>query len=291
MRWGSNSVLRGFHNATKMDRPEYFYKYRAITNDKASEDEAIDALLKSKAIFSSRKNFNDLFDSKIHFQKPTAQELKELRNNCNKEKKRIIAQWINKGKITVVGRDALKKAEQDFNKLTDSYLFYCVSGTCTNNLMWSHYANSHKGFCIEFKSSHVAAEKITYQREIPTIELAEIIAIAGTSSVPDRLVEKIWSALKVKLQEWEYEDEYRFQLSNSGLGNNLKPGEKFLIVPYQSDFVKSVIFGCKMTEAHKLYIAENIPLEIELKQAVEGKSNISIVESSLKTTVLSGKPI
>lgn len=43
------------------DYPRCFYKYRAVSNlGDLSKNYAIDALLKSEAIFSSRKNFNDL---------------------------------------------------------------------------------------------------------------------------------------------------------------------------------------------------------------------------------------
>ena len=53
-----------------------FYKFRGIDKDKVKsgklhEDYAIKALFESVAIFSSRKNFNDLFDSKIDLVFPT----------------------------------------------------------------------------------------------------------------------------------------------------------------------------------------------------------------------------
>jgi Protein of unknown function (DUF2971) len=270
---------------------DYFYKYQPIgdkpddkpLNKFLEKQRPLNNLLNCQAVFSSRKNFNDLFDSKIYFKKSIARELKELRDKSGKNKKRVINEWIKKGNLTEIGKERIEQLLKDINKGIDNYLFYCVSGTCTNNLMWSHYANSHKGFCIEFKSSCIPAEKVTYQKEIATIDLIDFVAISGTNSVPDTMVEKFWQALKVKLKEWEYEDEYRFQLSNSHPDNNLKPGEKFKIVPNPSDWVQSVIFGCRMAEEHKISVAEHLPYAVEFKQAVEDKSSIIIKKSDFKT--------
>ena len=47
---------------------KYLYKYRAIRDENSLEDDlTLNALFEHKAVFSSRKLFNDLFDSKIAF--------------------------------------------------------------------------------------------------------------------------------------------------------------------------------------------------------------------------------
>ena len=145
-----------------MKTPDHLYKYRAVTNVQSLEDDyALDGLFACKAVFSSRKNFNDLFDSKIGLNKPTARALEQLKNTCTKEERKIIERSVSAGSVTEVGKKYSRDFSRQFDNLIDSYLFYCVSGISSSNLMWSHYADSHRGFCIEFKSACLGAEKVS----------------------------------------------------------------------------------------------------------------------------------
>ncbi|MDE2585134.1 MAG: DUF2971 domain-containing protein, partial [Betaproteobacteria bacterium] len=152
-------------------RPPFLYKYRSISNKAdPSKDHALDSLINSYAIFSSRKNFNDLFDSKVEFIKPTARQIKDARNKAAKEYCNILDRCIKNGKITPEGDLYIRKLEIGLNKVIDGYIFLSLSATGRSNLMWSHYASSHSGFCIEFRSEHIAADKVFYEDEIPKIE-------------------------------------------------------------------------------------------------------------------------
>lgn len=258
-------------------RPPFLYKYRAISNEKdLANDDAIDALFKSYAIFSSRKIFNDLFDSKVELVKPSARQIKSARDKAKSDDKntyKYLNKWISNGKITIEGVTEIQKLEMEINKLIDSYAFLSLSAKNNSNLMWSHYANSHRGFCIEFRSEYIPADKVLYQDSIPQIELAKILAMPPV--IPDsedpHIGKKIWHALRTKLNEWDYEEEYRFQYDKK-----LKPEEKFMKVPYTPDFLESVIFGCRTPQKTKDFIASNIQFPIKFKQAREGKSSIEI---------------
>ncbi len=250
--------------------PKYLYKYRCISNlENLSEDLSIDALFKCQAIFTSRKNFNDLFDSKINIVKATPKQVKELAKRSGKKNQHIRSLVAN-GKFTEVGYQTIKTYEENFNKLIDSYTFFCLSKNCKSNLMWSHYADSHKGFCIEFKSEHIKAEKVSYQDEIPQVEM---ISLLGCNH-PDNagLGNEIWQCLRTKLKEWEYEEEYRFQMA----GYKISEDEIYRIQPYESEFIESIIFGCRMPESIKEYIIKNLPYKVKFKEAVKGTSNIYI---------------
>jgi hypothetical protein len=265
-----------------IERPPFLYKYRGVTNESdLHKDYALDALINSYAIFSSRKNFNDLFDSKIELVKPSARQIKSARNKSDKETYKFLDKWISHGRITPEGYLQIQKLEIEFNALIDSYVFLSVSAKSTSNLMWSHYANSHRGFCIEFRTEHVTAEKVDYQDNIPQIKIAEILALPQNPEGDNHIGAKIWRALRIKLREWDYEEEYRFQLSNSGTGRMLNHGEKFLKIPYTADFVESVIFGCRTPPEIKKFIASNMPFSVKLKEAIERTSSIEIIDSPL----------
>jgi hypothetical protein len=257
--------------------PDFFYKYRSINSqDNFQDDYAIDSLLKNKAIFSSRKNFNDLFDSKIELIKPTPLQLKAIMGRASKHDKRFIRNLIHNGAFTYAGIEFIQKLENNFNELIDSYAFYCVSSNSTSNLMWSHYANSHKGFCIEFKSEFMQAEKVIYQNKIPKLDIVDIFFSSLNLINGEELGMHIWQSLRKKLTEWNYESEYRFQANNS-MGR-IPADKQFMTIPYPPEFVESVIFGCRMPPDAKKFIIERMPLGTKFKQAVEKTSCIEILD-------------
>lgn len=256
--------------------PEYFYKYRAVENPaNLLKDNAINALLDHQAIFSSRTNFNDIFDSKIELVKPTPKQLKNLKSLVNKENKRLIDRCISKGAFTATGLNFISEIKNSFNQLIDSYAFFSVSKNPKSNLMWSHYASKHAGFCIEFKSARIKAEKVSYQDKVPSINMLEFIRLKFEITDGKELGEHVGKALRIKLEEWRYEDEYRF-LADNGMGR-IPCGEKFIKIPYTPDFIQSIIFGIRMEDDVKKFIAREMPCHVEFKQAVEKTSAIEIV--------------
>ena len=260
-----------------MEEPVEFYKYQFIEDGRNPEGErSIKNLLSSTVAFSTRRNFNDLFDSKIVFNKPTARQLEALRLKMTGHKRGQIEKWVSKGKLTAQGTEYFRKLRQRFDQVLDSYLFYCVSARCNSNLMWSHYANSHRGFCIAFDARKLRAEKVIYADTVPCIDLIEAWAAGQDKKAGEAMAEQIWRALKVKLAEWSYEDEYRFHLGDPVAEERAKKGERFVLKQYSPEWVKAIIFGCRADERVKAYIMENYPHEVEFRQARAGRSEILI---------------
>jgi len=255
--------------------PKYFYKYRSISNlNDLENDYSLEALKNNFFIFSSRLNFNDLFDSKIELVKPSAKDFKEIIKLTGKSGRKNLGAYIERGKLSPHGEDFIEDFEKKFNALIDSYAFLSLSSNPASNLMWSHYADSHKGFCIEYKSEFVKADKVYYREEIPSLYIYDVIMQNFLPQSSDELGKYIWTALRTKLKEWEYESEYRYK-SNQFMGN-LKLGQKFMKVYYESKFVESVIIGCRTPSSVKNYIIENISSNIKIKQAYVGKNKIEI---------------
>jgi hypothetical protein len=261
--------------------PKFFYKYRSITNTTDLEkDYAIEALLNNQAIFSSRTNFNDLFDSKIELVRPTPRQIKELSGLVNKSEKANLRSLIKNGSFTPQGFEFIKGIEDEFNRKIDSYPFLSLSANPISNLMWSHYSNSHSGFCIEFKSEFLKAEKVTYSESTPKLNTIDILRANLNLINGEELGNYILQSLKIKLSEWLYESEYRFHASNS-MGK-IPTGEKFIKFSYKPEFVESIIFGCRMPVEFKKFIAERVPDNINIKQAVARTSRIEIINSDLR---------
>jgi hypothetical protein len=266
------------------EKNKYYYKYRSINENDLGNDRALNALFGSYSVFSSRILFNDLFDSKINFNRPTTSELNLITREAlriNKKKYKILCECVNNGIVTAKGERFLKEHEVVLNQMIDKYCFYCVSTKCTSNLMWAHYANLHRGFCIEFRADYIPAQKVIYQKDIAEIELSDLIRMQVYSEMQDvfQIGNKIRNALLIKLEEWAYEDEWRLHLSSDLDSINLKNGYKN--VQYTSNFVESIIFGCRTPGKIKQYIVDNMPYQVKYKEAVERKSVIEIIDSVL----------
>jgi len=261
----------------EMATPEYFYKYRAIQNSNELEsDYSIEALLNNWAIFSNRKNFNDIFDSKINFIKPNPKQIKQLKNKLPKKDKAFFSSLVTDGKFTPEGHYFLSGLEKKFEEVIDGYVFYCVSKDPISNLMWSHYASSHRGFCIQFKSSFLKANRVMYQNEIPSINIIDLIKADNNIIDNKFLSNNIWMALRTKLEEWKYEKEYRFQADNVMQELALESKEKYTKIQYTPDFIEAVIFGCRMEQKVKDYIISKMPFKVKYKEARIQTSSIKI---------------
>lgn len=75
-----------------------------------------------------------------------------------------------------------------------------LSKNYTNALMWAHYADEHKGFCIELEvpDSTWKQLEVKYETIMPKL-------FSGTN--PDKALETIFG---VKSDYWSYEEEIRF---------------------------------------------------------------------------------
>ncbi len=102
--------------------------------------------------FSCPLDFNDPFDSFIRMKKIedyTKDDIEKLINEAedeNKKKKLIDVFYINQ----INEQKLLEERKKEVDKI---FLVLSLSELKDNILMWSHYAELHKGFCIGFKSN------------------------------------------------------------------------------------------------------------------------------------------
>lgn len=101
------------------------------------------------------------------------------------------------------------------------------------------------------------ADKVTYQNHIPSLNTIDLHRLHHKVYDGEELGRQIWFALRTKLDEWAYESEYRFQ-ANNAMGR-IPKGKNFIKIPYDPEFVESVIFGCRIQENVKTFIMNNMP--------------------------------
>ncbi len=254
-----------------------FYKYQMIKNTKdLSSDTRINGLFNCHAVFSSRINFNDPLDSKIVFVEPTVSEIKEFVNEIGKQNLNLryeFESYYNGNNFTAKGLTFIADYEIHLNKFFDEeYFFYCVSKNDTSNLMWSHYGNSHYGFCIEFKdSSFRDIDKVIYKDKSPSLKMIDCLRAEfkgkGFNIACNINENELWESVRTKYDEWVYEEEYRIHARDEMIENAIEKNDKFLKIKYNSENIESIIFGLRMPEKVKKYIIDNIPYDVKFKQS------------------------
>lgn len=152
--------------------------------------------------------------------------------------------------LNYIGLKVGAKTNEDFdliNDNTDEVLsmdnkmgIYSLSKTPLDKLLWAHYANSHKGFCIEYDldillkndgKNHIYSFPVSYSKKPPNIGFLDIIRNKQNNFI------KKFAFHKSK--RWEYEQEHRIVTSKKGLNS------------YDHKALKSIYFGLKISESDR----------------------------------------
>ncbi len=109
----------------------------------------------------------------------------------------------------------LVNMERQMNeKMNSLFLIGCLATDPKNRLMWSHYTDSHKGFCIEYDFNSLKDEILPFP--IVYSESRLLIpwkaAIDHTSESNEQAIKDLTLGLLTKDQAWEYENEWRVLL-------------------------------------------------------------------------------
>ncbi|MBQ8633518.1 MAG: DUF2971 domain-containing protein [Lachnospiraceae bacterium] len=109
----------------------------------------------------------------------------------------------------------LEEAEQNFARgMNSAFLVGCLCTSYKNRLMWSHYADGHKGFCIEYDFSGTDKETLSkipapviYSKKRPQVPWKA--AIDNSTQNLEEAYKDILIGLLTKDEIWEYENEWR----------------------------------------------------------------------------------
>jgi hypothetical protein len=203
--------------------PKHIYKYRA-------DDHGTDSIFCENTIFFSPPiNFNDPFDCQlISDTTNTRQEIEDFVKSVNPELK-------TKSKFLKEIVDAAYTNPAEMHKIVNRSItgvmnetgVSCFSENSNNLLMWSHYANSHKGLCLKFDPRQDAelfdaVLKVNYSKTYPLYN-----HLRDGNNILDSL-------LSTKSKHWEYENEWRVIKPRSVGAHSFK-----------KEALVEVVFGCR----------------------------------------------
>lgn len=151
--------------------------------------------------------------------------------------RRLLANFfISNGGTPPIDIFYLHKIADDFFRVC------CFSKTDVTSdseiLLWSHYANSHRGVRIEFELDEktIPLSEVIYSRKRCAIEFSK-------ANEGDHTNEILRRAIHTKSEAWNYEREVRLILKKNLLSTTSGPDSDMHFLPFDKSWVKSVDFG------------------------------------------------
>ena len=221
-------------------------------------------LTEKQVYFASPAQFNDPFDCEINyrydllsyeekFQKYIS-FLKEDKPQLSEEKiEEEAKKWMSEGLLE-------KEVLLENNKKIISDMVYTKVGVLSLTktkkpvLLWSHYSENHKGFCIGYNREILIQDFTKKYNDYKKMVFYEI-DVEYSESYPTIIPKKDITAteyvskpLSTKAKFWEYEDEKRILLLGGTRELTTIPGEA----------ISEVIIGCKMSDRDQVEIGEYV---------------------------------
>ncbi|MCW5259222.1 DUF2971 domain-containing protein [Verminephrobacter eiseniae] len=239
-QWRSRQGGRGRQWETE-NIPIHLYKYRQLDPENGAQVEhARDILVRDRIWVAKPDSLNDLHELNFNLVKnPNPSRLREWAENgtrqlCPKlssaERLRDIKNIID----VPITKPMIEGLREDMRRVGG---VFCASQDPRNGPMWAHYADNHRGICIQYDTTEdelfLLTKKVQYTPQLPTM-----MAPSDPGKPPDYY--------RYKSAEWAYEREWRVMIfCNSGLSVTVRPST-----------ISGVIFGVRANQATVKIVSE-----------------------------------
>ena len=199
------------------------YKYRGIEKDFERD---LETLLKNQIYAAPFINLNDPYEA-IYDEEITQLVM-------------FLGETFNFDSLGII--ESFEKIRELKNKLG----IYSLSTTFSDELMWAHYANSHKGFCIEYDTAKlkdkylipktVSELEVDYEPKPQTITCLDI-------KEENVILKKLFAT---KSLNWSYENEIRLIF------------DSFELKDYHSSALTGIYFGASFSPEKKQQLINSL---------------------------------
>lgn len=235
--------------------PPTLCKYRTWTDEFHKR-----VITDNELYFSSPKKFNDPYDCGLPFkQHPHNLDPAVIKQVVERTATRNFPDLIN-NRIALEEKCAkqvfliLQNPENWFEMNWElkpeniNEIFGVISLTPhhSNYLMWSHYSECHRGFCVEFDTRKLVEsiaghfQKVEYEKDIPYISITDVLE--------GELLEKL---IYTKSEIWNYEDEFRLS----------RIYKADFAAKYDPTALEAVYFGYQMPPEQQIEIIETLKIQ------------------------------
>ena len=227
---------------SEVKRPRKLFKYRSMNSH------GNDCLLGSSEIYFSRPSeLNDPFECKPVLTADLDPAAIREYQDYLKEKHAPGAGFVRWQKVRRQAALRLSKSQvrqQLHDDIVERSGFFCLSAVNDNLLMWAHYSDNHRGFCLEFdteegdKNYFADAWPVEYSEERPSVSVTR-------KPDQEQLLAVLNSTYLAKGKDWSYEKEFRkISFDNPG------------IQQFPPEALTGVILGCRMTDQDRDKLCE-----------------------------------
>lgn len=253
------------------------YKFRSWTNELHKR-----ILTKGEIYLANPNSFNDPFDCGVCFRPSyTRKDARRIGNeivnidfaHLSRKQRRQRAAELYKQK-NYANAAVIKKVYDDV--IRTKYGVFSLSEGYDNLLLWSHYSESHQGFCVGLNCESIVnyayiaddnptpivllIDKVRYYDEWPDLEYHMIPRSCNRQTTEESIFE-LTQPLLAKAKDWSYEREWRIMSTST---TNFS-------VTLASDAISAVYLGAKIphkdAEEIKLICTEKHP-SASLYQAI-----------------------
>lgn len=235
-----------------MDLPQIIYKYRSWEKEYDK-----DILIKNNLFLSSPQYFNDPFDCRI----PINYSLLDTQDKRKKYVDKFITEnfdWLTSSGTNIENEiSALDKKlefkldevqenyDKDFIETYDKhYGIFSASSIWDSILMWSHYGDYHKGYCVGFWEKKLRESRIFGAGGLVQYPMGDNYP---PISPLDNSKETMFKVTHHKARHWKYEKEYRL----TKLFYPIVPTDIERTVQIFDDFFAEIVIGLNTPENYK----------------------------------------
>jgi Protein of unknown function (DUF2971) len=142
---------------------------------------------------------------------------------------------------SILRADFAAKSAEMWALMDQTYRIYCLSTRPASPLMWSHYADHHRGVCLEFDARTLdfgSATEVTYSATYPNFRLEDDTDL---------------SPFYIKSSDWAYEEEYRLVAlePDKALGSGTLMTRDDGMFHFSKGALVSVIIGSSVDDTNK----------------------------------------
>jgi hypothetical protein len=262
-----------------MLRPEVnkLYKYRAFSA------RALRMLANNELYFAASNAFNDPFDCRARkgFKfKDTNELMLKMAPLEVTHQKITMAEAVTYLKVVTAKPEAIeeyKRRKSDLFQLLvlQSFGICSFSEISHDILMWSHYSDGHKGFCVEFNRTDEnilgSARPVDYPTddEFPFIDYWKV--------KPEEKIEEFSKIVLTKSKHWCYEKEWRIL----DRPNHVDATYSGHTSSYPDSMLSGIIFGARMSREDRRTVIDILskkPVAFYEAETVKDRFEIKVTE-------------
>tara|TARA_R110002111_G_scaffold238940_2_gene300642 strand:+ start:148 stop:963 length:816 start_codon:yes stop_codon:yes gene_type:complete len=238
-------------NVPNHNYPKIIYKYRSWDNKYHQK-----ILTENQLYLASPKDFNDPFDCRIPNDYRVLSSDKKILEYVDgligKHMVKLLSKGVDIDKERVRMFEEIKSNAENVQSRDNDYIFkmqdkhfgvLSLSARWDSILMWSHYGDFHRGFCIGLSEEKLRKSgrfgkggMVGYKSEFPSIDPR------NSQNVEDSFVKT-----HNKAEDWSYEEEYR--LTRTFFPD--VPTNEDRTINFEDGFIEEIILGIKISQENK----------------------------------------